>query len=188
MLRFDGLNDRLAIRNLNYSSSLAGVTVCAMVRSDTAAEQIILNYDQAHYWELALSDGGDPALAQWRTTDTTTKTDNLASPRSLVDPRTDTHWHAVCAVFDAGATPDKRLFVNGAPVSEATTHGGNSLGSSGETRFGFVGAASQADAFDGDVAATGFFAGDLVEIVLYNRALSDAERDQLETYFAKRYG
>jgi hypothetical protein len=56
------------------------------------------------------------------------------------------------------------------------------------TRFGFVGAGSQADAFDGNVAAAGFFAGELAEIVVYNRALSDDERGRLETYFAQRYG
>jgi hypothetical protein len=187
VLRFDGLDDRLAIRNLNYSHPLAGMTVCAMVRSDTEAEQIVLSYDGQHYWELILSDGGDPALAQWWTTDTSATTDHLTSLRSLVDPRTDTRWHVVCAVFGAGATPDKRLFVDGAQVSEVTAHGGNRLGSGGVTRFGFIGAGSQADAFDGDVAATGFFAGDVAEIVLFNRALSDAEREQLERYFAKRY-
>jgi len=91
-------------------------------------------------------------------------------------------------VFDAGATPDKRLFVDGTQVAAATAHGGNSLGSGGVTRFGFVGAGSQADTFDGDIAASGFFAGDVAEMVVYNRALSDAEREQLERYFAKRYG
>ena len=188
VLRFDGLNDRLAIRQLNYSSPRPGATVCAMVRSDTAAAQIIVSYDDQHYWELALSDGDDPALARWWTTDTAATTHNLASPGSPADPRTNTRWHAVCAVFAAGATPDKRLFVDGVQVSEATAHAGNSLGSGGVTRFGFVGAGSQAEAFDGDVAASGFLAGEPAEIVIYNRALADAEREQLERYFAQRYG
>ena len=71
-------------------------------------------------------------------------------------------------------------------MAETSAHGGNSLGG-GVTRFGFVGAGSQADTFDGAVAATGFFAGDLAELVVYNRALTDEERDQLDRYFARRY-
>jgi hypothetical protein len=188
VLRFDGLDDRLAMRHLNYHGPLAGVTVCAMVRSDTAAEQIVLSYDDQHYWELALSDGGNPALAGWRTADTAATTHTLASPRPLADPRTDTRWHFVCAQFEVSSALDKRLFVDGVQVAAVTSHGGNSLGSGGVTRFGFVGAGSQAEAFDGDIAASGFFAGELAEIVVYNRALFDAEREQLERYFATRYG
>jgi hypothetical protein len=188
VLHFDGLNDRLAIRNLNYSGPLAGVTVCSMVRSGLAVEQIVLSYDDQHYWELALSDGGDPALAGWRTTDTTASTNTLASPRQLADPRTDTRWHFICAIFDAGSSPDKRFFVDGVEVATAAAHGGAALGGGGVSRFGFVGAGSEADSFDGNAGASGFFAGDIAEIAVYDRPLSDAERDQLDGYFAKRYG
>lgn len=183
VLRFDGSDDRLAIRNLNYSGPLAQVTVCAVVRSETPAAQIIASFDGDHYWELTLSDGGSPALARWRTTDTAAATDTLPSPRTLADTR----WYFVCAQFEAGAAPDKQLFVDGVLASAVTAHGGNNLGSGGVTRFGFIGAGSQASTFDGPVAGSGFFAGDLAELVIYNRALTAAERDQLERYFAKRY-
>jgi hypothetical protein len=187
-LHFDGVDDRLAIRNLNFSAPVAGVTVCAVVRSTTAAAQIVASFDGDRYWELALSDGADPALARWRTTDTAAATHNLASPDPLADPQTDTRWHVLCGIFEAGAVPDKRFIVDGAQVAEADAHSGNSLGSGGVTRFGFIGAGSQADTFNGTVAGAGFFAGDLVELVIYTRVLADDERDQLENYFAQRYG
>jgi len=188
VLRFDGADDRLALRTVNYSAPIAGVTVCAVVRSDTTAAQIVVSFDGDRYWELALSDGADPALARWRTTDTAAATHDLTATRSLVDPQTDTHWHLLCAVFEAGAAPDKRLFMDGVEVEQADAHGGNELGSGPVTRFGFVGAGSQADAFDGSVAASGFFAGDVAEIVIYDRALDESEHAQLESYFAQRYG
>jgi hypothetical protein len=158
--------------------------------------QIVASFDGDRYWELALSDGGGAPLgaplARWRTTDTAATTHNLASPDPLADPQTDTHWHVLCGLFNAGAGgglgPDKRLIVDGAVVAEANAHGGASLGSGGVTRFGFIGAGSQADTFNGIVAGAGFFAGDLVELVVYTRALADDERDQLENYFAQRYG
>jgi hypothetical protein len=187
-LHFDGVDDRLAIRNLNFSAPVAGVTVCAVVRSATAVTQIVASFDGDRYWELALSDGENPGLARWRTTDTAAATHNLASPDPLADPQTDTRWHVLCGLSEAGATPDKRFIVDGTQVAEATAHSGNSLGSGGVTRFGFIGAGSQADTFNGTVAGAGFFAGDLVELVIYTRALADGERDQLENYFAQRYG
>ena len=188
VVRFDGVDDRLAIQGMSYSGPLAGATVCAVVRSEQAAEQIVASFDGAQYWELALSDGGDPALARWATTDNTNTGHELPASRSLVDPRTDSRWHLVCARFDAGAAPDKLLLVDGEVVAEAAAaHGGNPLGA-GETRFGFVGAGSEADVFNGPVAAAGFLAGELAELVIYDRALLAEERDRLERYFARRYG
>jgi hypothetical protein len=96
-------------------------------------------------------------------------------------------WTFICARFDAGATNDKQLFLDGVLVAEADVHGGNALGSGG-ARFGFVGVGSVAGSFDGSVAAGTFFGSDLAEIAIYNRALTETERDQLETYFAQRYG
>lgn len=187
VLRFDGNDDRLAIQGLNYSAPLAGLTVCTIVRSESTGEQIIASFDGDRYWELAISDGGDPALVRFRTSDTTAFSHNLASLNPLTDPRTDTRWHLICATFDASATPDKQLFVDGELVREATAHGGNSLSSGGVTRFGFIGVGSQADTFNGPVVGTDFFAGEIAELVIYNRALTSDEREQLERYFARRY-
>ncbi|MCB0082370.1 MAG: DUF4255 domain-containing protein, partial [Caldilineaceae bacterium] len=179
VLRFDGNDDRLAIQGLNYSTPLNGVTVCAVVRSTNATEQTIISFDSTRYWSLALSNGDAPALIRWQTTDATT-THDLASPHSLVDPRTDGRWHLVCATYDATATSDKQLFVDGEQIAEENAaHSGNPLGT-GARRFGFVGAESQAATVNGPVAGTGFFAGELAELLLYNRALSNAERDHLE--------
>ena len=186
ILRFDGTDDRLAIQTLSYNSALNGITVCALVRANVGTAQIIVSFDGEQYWELGLSSNGlDPPtpLAQWRTTDTAANTHVLESTSALQDTR----WAFICARFEAGATPnDKQLFIDGNLEAETAAHSGNALGGS-TTRFGFIGAGSQADTFDGPVAAGSFFTSDVAEIVIYNRALTPAERDQLETYFAQRY-
>lgn len=180
VLRFDGVDDRLPIQTLNYSSPLNEVTVCALIRVVHGSDQTIISFDDNGYWELALSSAG---LVQWRTRGTTGPSHTLSAPEPLLDGR----WTFICARFEAGATDDKQLFLDGVLAAGENAHGGNSLGS-GATRFGFIGAASEADSFDGPVAAGAFFASDLSEIVIYNRALTETERDQLETYFAQRYG
>ena len=90
----------------------------------------------------------------------------------------------MAAQFDAAAPNDKQLFVDGIAVGAASAHAGN-IG--GALRFGLLGAATTANTFDG--APTGaFFAGDLAELVVFDRALSADEQTQLERYFAQRYG
>ncbi|MFO7632400.1 MAG: hypothetical protein R6W76_07670, partial [Caldilinea sp.] len=92
----------------------------------------------------------------------------------------------VCARFTAGATDTKQLFIDGILVATADAHPGENVGS-GVSRFGFVGAPSQATTFNGPVGAD-LFRGDLAELVLYDRALTDGERDRVEQYFVGKYG
>lgn len=184
VLRFDGLDDRLALETLSFNAAQDGITVYAVVRSDSNAAQTVISFDDAHYWELTLSQGDANApRAQWRTADTAAALHTLPSSLRLSDSR----WHVLGGWFQAGTDPDKRLLVDGVSHAQATAHGGNALGT-GATRFGFLGIGSQAAAFDGDVEAAGFLAGELAEIVLYTRALDDAEREQLDAYFSQRYG
>ena len=180
VLRFDGDDDRLPIQTLNYNSPLNEVTVCALIRVALGSDQVIISFDDNRYWELALSSDG---LVEWRTRGTTGPSRTLSAPAPLLEGR----WTFICARFDAGATNDKQLFLDGVLAAEEDAHGGNALGSGG-ARFGFVGVGSVAGSFDGSVAAGTFFGSDLAEIAIYNRALTETERDQLEIYFAQRYG
>jgi hypothetical protein len=61
--------------------------------------------------------------------------------------------------FAAGATATKQLFIDGVLIATADAHPGQNLGN-GAARFGFVGAASQANVFNGAVAGD-FFRGEL---------------------------
>ncbi len=179
VLRFDGDDDRLPIQMLNYNSPLNEVTVCALIRVTRGSNQTIVSFDNSEYWELRINRGG---RIQWRTRDTAATTHNLSPSEPLLDGS----WVFIYARFEAGATNDKQVYLDGVLAVQRNAHGGNALG--GVTRFGFIGAGSEANTFDGPVAAGAFFASDLAEILIYNRALTETERDQLETYFAQRYG
>ena len=183
-VRFDGTDDRLAVQNLSYSGPLAGVTVFALARGLAPAAQVIASFDDQVYWELAFSNGAGSPRARWTTTDTAAASHTLASSAALNDGR----WHVVCGRFEAGAGPDKQLFVDGVEAAQANAHGGNSLGA-GATRFGYLGIGSAAAAAGGAVdAGSGFLAGDLAEVIVYNRALTADERQQVERYLKARYG
>ncbi len=189
-LRFDGVDDYLALDNLRYDTAaeLDGLTVCALVRSHETQRQVIASFDRSEAWRLALKDGTNVNVG-WDTADENGTVRNLRSPRAY----TDGNWHLICGWFGQGETPDKRLFIDGEQVAPnpatdppPTFHNGRALGT-GTTRFGFIGVGSEASTVDGARGPNWFFAGDLVEVLVYHRALTDEEREQLERYFITRY-
>ncbi len=184
VLRFDGSDDYLAIENFSYDTAgqLSGVTVCALVKSSSPDRQIIISFDGSEYWRLALKDGTS-VNAGWDTTDETGSTQNLRTDEAYDDGR----WHLFCGWYEAGpASPNKHLYVDGESVASVRAHGGNNLGS-GVTRFGFIGVGSEADVFDGSRGPTWYFNGEVAEVLVYHRALTDEERLQVEQYFRDRY-
>lgn len=189
-LRFDGDDDYLAIEGLTYAAAgaLDGLTVCALVRSHATDPQILASFDRDAYWRLALKDG-TTANVGWDTTDDNGDVHDLRSDLAYIDGV----WHLICGLFSQGATPDKRLFVDGeqvAPDPESAPppsfHDGRALGT-GAPRFGFIGVGSEATTEDGTRGPNWFFEGDLVEVLVYHRALTDEERTQLNRYFLDRY-
>ncbi len=182
-LRFDGVDDYLAITNLQYDAAnpISEITVCALVMSESENQQIIASFDRNEYWRLALKDG-TTVNAGWDTRDTGGTVDDFRSPAAY----TDGNWHLIFGWFSQGETPDKQLFVDTEAVATTTAHDPNALGS-GTTRFGFIGVGSEAAVVDGTTGPNRFLAGDLVELIIYHHALSDEERRQLERYFIHRY-
>ena len=87
--------------------------------------------------------------------------------RTRVD---DGQWHHVTGVFDNGTL---MVFIDG--KMDNSTTGGSTFGI-GNTRYGFVGTRSEADVFDGAQNSPAWlFAGNLDDIRIYERALSQAE-------------
>jgi len=193
-LRFDGTDDYLALENLQYDAdgALPEITVCALVRSQSTNRQTIAGFDRAHFWRLAIKDDTN-VHAGWDTTDAAGVSHDLRTNRAY----TDGNWHLFCGWFSRTGTPDKRLFVDGEQAAPDPTvpppppfHNGEALGTvtpADPARFGFIGVDSNAATFDGNRAPNTFFAGDLIEVLLYHRALSDVERLALERYFVDRY-
>lgn len=182
-LRFDGADDTLAIEQLNYAAAGAidGLTLFALLRTTTPQAQALVSFDRSAYWSLELT-GGSAGRLRWSTQPQVGGSHDLDAPGSLADGR----WRLVCARFAAGTTATKQLFIDGVLVAEADAHPGQNVGS-GATRFGFIGAPSQAATFNGAIGAE-LFRGEMAEIALYARALTDGERDRVEQYFVEKYG
>jgi hypothetical protein len=81
----------------------------------------------------------------------------------------DSQWHHVAGVFDNGTLS---IYVDG--NREQLAVGGSTYGT-GNTRYGFVGSRSEADVFDGPTGTPWHFDGELDDVRIYNRALSQAE-------------
>ena len=183
-VRFDGANDYLAIEQLSYAAAgaVSGLTLFALLRTTAVQAQTVASFDRTAYWELALTGGGNAGRARWSTQPQAGVAHDLDAPGALVDGR----WRLLCMRFAAGPTATKQLFIDGILVATADAHPGQNLGS-GATRFGFIGAPSQAANFNGAIGAA-LFHGDLAELALFDRALTDGERDRVEQYFVEKFG
>jgi hypothetical protein len=182
-LRFNGVDHDLALSGPSYDAagSITALTVCALVRSSADDPQIIISFDGDEYWHLSIKDAADGNIG-WATRGAVAPADRLRSP----DAHNDGRWRLICATFEAGSAPDKRLFVDGTEVASILAHNGGGLGS-GATRFGYIGVGSSADASGGNVQAGTRFNGEIAELVLCHHALGDEERRGLDRYFMQRY-
>ena len=165
-LHLDGVDDYVAIRDMSYAASdLTQVTVSAWIRTDSPANQIVASFDRNEYWRLQLAgEAGGPGLLGWSVMTSSGQVDYGSSRR--VD---DGQWHHVAGVFDNGTLT---MYIDAGP--EASVFGGSTFGT-GTIRFGFIGIGSEATEFDGRPNATGYFDGDLDEVRIYDRALTQAE-------------
>jgi len=123
----------VAIQNLSYNSTdNTEVTVCAWIRTSSAADQYIVSFDRNEYWRLEINgSGGGDGQVGWDVMTSSGQVDYGSSTR--VD---DGLWHHVTGVYDKG-----RLIIYIDARPEASASGGNTFGS-GNTRFGFIGANS----------------------------------------------
>ena len=163
----DGTDDYLAISGMSYSGSPTTVTVEAWVRTTDAGNQVIASFDESHYWSLEMIGG----RVVWKVAGNPAPEAITLSGATLIN---DGQWHHVAAVYDHGRAA---LYINGVPDGAITQATGTSFGS-GATRFGFVGAASLATAFNGAQGATDLFAGGIDEVRVWSVARTAAEIDQ----------
>jgi hypothetical protein len=182
ILRFDGMDDCLAIDGLHYDApgQIDGLTLFVLVKSSAASDQILLSFDRNEYWRFSLRSGAGGV--GWHTRGAGGGVDDLATAMTVTDGR----WHVISCRFAAGEAPDKQIHVDGDEVAATTAHGGANLGS-GVSRFGYIGVGSDAAVVNGNLGSNQFLAGDLAEVILFGRALSDLERRQIERYLIEKY-
>jgi len=156
----------VAIQNLKYNSTgIAGVTVCAWIRTKNNATQFIASFDRNEYWRLEINGyGGGDGQVGWDLMTSGGQLDNGSVTR--VD---DGRWHHVCGVFDNGRAT---IYIDGEPESSGT--GGPTFGS-GNTRFGFIGANSEASGFNGSRGGGIPISGDIDDMRIYDKALTAEE-------------
>jgi hypothetical protein len=161
-----GLGDYVAIQNLSYNSSgNTEVTVCAWIRTGSAANQYIASFDRNEYWRLEINGvGGGPGQIGWDVMTSSGQVDYGSNTR--VD---DGLWHHVTGVFDNGRLT---IYIDG--VAEPSATGGSTFGS-GNTRFGFIGANSEASSFNGSNDGVSPVSGDIDELRIYDKALTVEE-------------
>jgi hypothetical protein len=163
---FDGSSNYIAIDKLvaDEEAGIAGITVCAWIKTASDKEQSIISFDRAENWALSMVDG----KISWDTKDF-----DLTPTHSLVtdDRYNDDKWHLICAVFQATSIQDKKIYVDGLLVKEATkAHDKRNLGT-GRARSGIIGA----DCKPEECAESNFFEGKIDEVYIYGGALPEDE-------------
>ncbi len=156
----------VAIQNLHYNSTdNTGATVCAWIRTNISVDQYIASFDRDNYWRLEINgNGAGDGQVGWDVMTSSGQVDYGSVTR--VD---DGLWHHVCGVFDNGRLT---IYIDG--FAEPSASGGTTFGS-GNTRYGFICANSEAASFNGSRGGGTPVSGDIDELRIYNKALTVEE-------------
>lgn len=170
--RFDGTSNAYAAiqsKNFNTSGGISAITVAAWVKvNDTTDEKIVVSFDRNEYFRLSVTSGN---ITKFSTTDSSGSTDDQSAGPNLDDDS----YHLIAGVYDSSATNEKRIHVDDNQHSGTSPHSGNNLGT-GTTRYGFIGANSEASSEDGTTGTPLFqFDGKMASVFIYDRALSASE-------------
>lgn len=174
-VRFDGAEDHLRL-SVGFEDFTAGMSLFVVARPTTlqAGSKLVLLGNGAGQGNLALGRHGSSAALQYFTTNSSASYAWFATDEALT-----AHEPALYTVVQGGGEADGQV---GATVSK----NGEVVGSQAVyvppvvTRaLNYIGKSY----WDSD----GSFAGDIAEIILYNRALSAAEQAAVSTYLVNKY-
>ena len=184
-LRFDGADDHMSL-NWEIDAMPTSISVCAIVLTAVpdgdVLTQPILSFDRDKFWELALrhqpalgTNPAIPAVPAWILNGS-----ELAATSTEIGDG----WRILYATYDA-ATPRRQLFMESVQVATDAIDPGMPIATT--KRTGLIGATRRVE--DPTVVPTvDFFRGDLAELIVYERALSDTERNTLFRYLKDQYG
>lgn len=186
----EGGSDYFPIENLEYTVSgtrPSAITIFLVLATENADEGIILSYDRNQYFRFATDHEGDGGFGLSTTQNNGSIDDFNASSNGI---EADGIPHILGGRFDPSIVgTNKYLFFDG--TIDNSRDAGTSLGATtGATddRFGFLGVGSEATIFDGDTGPDNYLEGNLAEVIYFDRALDDIQRQQVETYLAIKYG
>ena len=172
-MSFDGVNDYVAIQQLNYNTvgAIDELTVCSWFNTTFSSgtsftdNWAFADFDRSEYYNFYIR--GDTGVLGFSSTDSNGTIDDFDSLTAVNDG----DWHFACAVYDG---TDKIIYIDGNENNrKVNAHTGLNLGS-GATRFGFMGDGSEATAFNG-TRNNFYYQGLLDEVKIYDRALASNE-------------
>jgi hypothetical protein len=157
------LSSRIAIGPFHYgtdetafSDKVDKLSVCLWFKTSVnTGVQAFIDFDDSDYWGLFLTSG------------TVIFSNNIGSVRTT-QTYSDNQWHQACVTYDAD-TGQVNIYVDGVLVKTQTQTGTIGIGS---TRYGFVGAESEADTFDGKTANPAWFNGIIDDVSIFDTVLS----------------
>ncbi len=160
-LDFNGTNNYVAVRNINYNTanSLSSFTAEAWVRTDFSGSSYnsnwaIIDFDRSEYFNFYIR--GNNGKVGFSTAGAGTSIHDMTGSQVVNDGQ----WHHLAIVYDG---TDKIIYVDGQEDSRALNpHGGLGLGKS-NTRYAIIGDGSEASTFDGG-RNNKYFEGQLTEI------------------------
>ncbi|MEO0337093.1 MAG: LamG-like jellyroll fold domain-containing protein, partial [Pseudomonadota bacterium] len=168
------------IQDLSYGlSGLPSMTFVAVVES--TGDGHICSFDRSAVFRFEINSG----RTELSSTDDSGSIDDYADSTNVQDGGI----HIVIGVYDQ-TTGHKRIYVDGVLSSQDTAAhtAGSALGGGSEIpRFGFIGVGSEASVFDGTRGPEDYFDGTMGDLIFYERALSDAEIDEVESYLIQKY-
>ena len=164
-----GTRNYVAIQNFHYDNAagLRGVAVCAWIRTNTGASQIIASFDRNEYWRLQINgEVATPGQVGWHLYNDQGQNDYGSITR--VD---DGQWHYVCGVFENGRST---IYIDGEP--EPSSVMGSTLGRGRDIRYGYIGTGSESTSFNAiPRTPEDYFDGEVDQIRIYDRALTQDE-------------
>ena len=159
-------SSRVAIQNLTYEGTdYREVTVSLWIRTAIWNSQYIASFDRDQYWRVGINlNGVGPGLVGWHVLTSNGQIDLSSTTR--VDNGA---WHHVCGVFDNGRV---LVYIDGqleGSVTSGTTFG------TGNVRYGILGVNNNATTFNGATGIGSPIAGDIDDMRIYDRALTQEE-------------
>jgi len=168
VVRFDGSNDHLLVSSFSHLNEKSGATIIFMYKhADTHSGQYLIWAD-GNILIDAVNDFGNPTgwnnfRVRWNLGGTW-RNDHIAAISTQ-------EWQQVVITFDGGET---KFYTDGNIVY---------TGSDTQTSI----SASSPNYMLGGRAAGRYFDGDIAEILIYDRALSGSEREQVEQYLGEKW-
>ncbi|MCK5739061.1 LamG domain-containing protein, partial [bacterium] len=177
---FNGTNDYIALDMFygvgagSVADTVDELTVCALVKSASLKDQIIISFDRSEYWRLSLVDYPDDQNATpyvaWDSANASEGYNDLSTSTNYADGQ----WHFICATYNLSGNK-KQIYVDGRVVASSSIS--ESLGT-GMTRYGFIGVGSEADTYDGlkmikAPYTNTIFSGVIDEVIIFDTTLTD---------------